>query len=392
MRRLIFHIPSYIEQEGNDMHKLISFVLSVLMLVFQIPAASADGPVLSYCIKPLHSDLIIAESNADEWQNVAGLTKMPAVLTLCLAVDKGLIDENAEVTVSAAAASLGGPSAYLKKGETIAAKELLRAAVMISAGDAIYALSEYAFGSEDVFLKNIELTMRSAGVDKELPECLGTYMTFSCKELISFGEAAAESPTFLKYCAQKYYVLEHADGRKTELATANKLLSTLPGCIGLFTGSSKSDGYCGVFACRRGEATYVCAVIGAQNSKSRFETVTKLFEEAFANYKYYTICDPEEPVVEAYPVEGGDVDSIDLYARESCGLLMKKTNGEPQKRFDLPEILSAPLDPEHAVGSIAFYDAEGMLLLEAALYPKDPVRASGFSEILKRLLSSFVIG
>ena len=374
------------------MRKLISFILKITLLILIMPTASADGLQLCYCIRPMHSDLIIAESNADEWQNVAGLTKLPAVLTLCLAVDKGLIDENATVTVGANAASQGGPSAYLKKGETITAKELLRAAIMISAGDAIYALAEHAFGSEDVFLDNIELTMRAAGVNKELPGCLGTYMTFSCKEMIALGETAAESPTFLKYCAQKYAVLEHADGRKTELATANKLLTTLPGCIGLFTGSSKNDGYCGVFACRRGETTYICSVIGAQNSKSRFETATKLFEEAFANYKYYTICDPDEPVVEAYPVEGGDVDSIDLYAKESCGLLMKKSSGDPQKRFDLPDILTAPLDPEHAVGSIAFYDADGTLLLEAALYPKDPVRASGFSEILKRLFSMFVNG
>ena len=374
------------------MRKLISLLLTISFLFLMIPSASADGPTLCYCIRPLHSDLIIAESNSDEWQNVAGLTKLPAVLTLCLAVDKGLIDENATVTVGANAAAQGGPSAYLKKGETISAKELLRAAVMISAGDAIYALSEHAFGSEDVFMNNIELTMRAAGVNKKLPECLGTYMTFSCKEMIALGEAAAESPTFLKYCAEKYHVLEHADGRKTELATANKLLSTLPGCIGLFTGSSKSDGYCGVFACRRGEATYVCAIIGAQNSKIRFETATKLFEEAFANFKYYVICDPDEPVVESYPVEGGDVESIDLYARESCGLLMKRSNGEPQKRFDLPDILTAPLDPEHAAGSIAFYDTDGTLLLEAALYPKVLVRASGFSEILKRLLSSFVKG
>ena len=374
------------------MRKFISLILSILLLFLLIPVSFADGPSLSYCIRPLHSDLIIAESNADEWLNVAGVTKLPAVLTLCLAVDKGLLDENAIVTVSANAASQGGPSAYLKKGETISVKELLRAAVMISAGDAIYALSEHAFGSEDVFLNNIELTMRSAGVDKKLPECLGTYMTFSCKELIAFGEAAADSPTFLKYCAEKYFVLEHADGRKTELASANKLLSALPGCIGLFTGSSKSDGYCGVFACRRGEATYICSVIGAQNSKSRFETATKLFEEAFANYTYQTICDPEEPVVESYPVEGGDTDSIDLYAKESCGLLMKKSSGEPQKRFDLPDVLVAPLDPEHAVGRIAFYDEEDRLLLEAALYPGKAVRASGLHEILKRVLSAFING
>lgn len=374
------------------MRKLICLLVSVVMFVCFLPSARADTGSVSYCVMPLHSDTVVSENNADEWLNVAGLTKLPAVLTLCLAFDKGLIDENSEINVSSNAASIGGPSAYLKKGEKVAAKELIRAAVMISAGDAIYALFEHAFGSEDVFLDNIKLTMQSAGVKKELPGCLGTYMTFSCKELIPFGELAVDSPTFMKYCNEKYAVLTHSDGRKTELATANKLLTTLPGCIGLFTGSSKTDGYCGVFACRRGETTYLCALIGAENSKNRFDTATKLFEEAFANYKYDSICTPEEPLLEAYPVEGGDRDFVDLYSKDQYGLLLKKNGGEPQKRFDLPETLSAPLDPEHAVGSIAFYDSNGKLLFETALYPCEEIRSTGLKETMKRVFRQFLNG
>ena len=372
------------------MRKFLSFIFVFLILFSVVPTAFADTASASFCIRPLHSDRILAENNSDAWLNIAGVTKFPAVITLCSAIDQGLIDETAEIQVSANAASIEGPSAYLKKGETIKASELIRAAVMISAGDAIIALAEHAFGSEDVFLNNIELTMRAVGVDKQLPNCLGTFMTFSCKELISLGEAAVESPTFLKYCAEKYAILEHADGRKTELATANKLLTTLPGCIGLFTGSSKNDGYCGVFACKRGETTYVCSVIGAQNSKTRFEIATKLFEEAFANYRYYTFCDPNEPVIENYPVEGGDVDFVDLYTKEAYSLLTQKSSGDPQKKVDLPEILPAPLSPDHAVGSIAFYDADGSILLEAALYPGEAVQANSFSELLKRLFGLFL--
>lgn len=374
------------------MRKVICVLIAFAIIFSMTPTVHADTNTVSYCVKPLGSDRIIAENNGEEWQNVAGLTKLPAVITLCNAIDKGLIDESAAVSVSAKAASIGGPSAYLKRGETAPASELIRAAVMISAGDAIYALAEHAFGSEDVFLDNIKLIMRSAGVEKDLPGCLGTYMTFSCRELISLGELAVQSPTFLKYCSQKYYVFEHSDGRKTELATANKLLTTLPGCIGLFTGSSSTDGYCGVFACRRGETTYLCAIIGAPNSKTRFETATKLFEETFANYRYVTFCDPEEPMVESYPVEGGDVDFIDLYARDRYSLLMKKSDGEPQKKIDLPEILTAPLDPDHAVGTISFYAADGSLLAEQALYPASAVSASGFSETLKRIFLSFLNG
>jgi D-alanyl-D-alanine carboxypeptidase (penicillin-binding protein 5/6) len=366
--------------------------LSVIFLILFSFAAfsSAETMQPAYCIRPYQSDRVIAESRSEEWMNVAGMTKLPAVLTLCLAFDKGLIDPNAAVTVSSKAASIGGPSAYLEKGESVPASELMKAAVMISAGDAICALYEHAFGSEEVFLNNIHLVMKNAGVNKQLPDCFGTYMTFSCRELILLGEAALGSPTFMKYCSQKYAVLEHASGRKTELATANKLLTTLNGCIGLFTGSSKADGYCGVFAVRRGDTTYLCAVIGAPSSKDRFNLASKLSEEAFANYRYISLCSKDEPLIEQYPVEGGDIDAIDLYVKEDCGLLMQKADGAIQKRVDLPDVLPAPLDPDYAVGTVSFYDSSGTVLCELALYPGGSVLATGFRQTLYRIVKMFL--
>ncbi len=374
------------------MRRCFCFLIALAIVLSFVPVTSADQASNAYCVKPLHSDRVLAESNADEWLNVAGLTKLPAVLTLCSAFDKGLIDGAASVSVSAKAASIGGPSAYLKKGETIAAEELIRAAVMISAGDAIYALAEHAFGSEGGFLDNITLLVRSAGISKELPECLGTYMTFSCKELCALGELAAESPTFLKYCAQKYFMLEHADGRKTELASANKLLTSLPGCIGLFTGISNTDGYCGIFACKRGETTYLCAIIGAQNSKTRFDVATKLFEDAFAAFSVFALASVDEPLIEDYPVTGGDTDTVSLYAKESISLLLKKSDGEPQSEFHLPDALIAPLNTEFSVGTVSFTDRNGTLLYELALYPDRNVSATGFKEIFKRILHVYLNG
>lgn len=373
------------------MRRVICFLMVLFFLIPAADRASADSQ-LAYCIRPLGSDRILAESHSEEWFNVAGMTKMPAVLTLCLAFDKGLIDPDAHVTVTAKAASIGGPSAYLEKGESVPASELIKSAVMISAGDAICALYEHAFGSEDVFLNNIHLVMKNAGVEKQLPDCFGTYMTFSCKDFLLLAEAALESPTFMKYCSQKYAILEHTNGRKTELASANKLLTSLNGCIGLFTGSSKSDGYCGVFAVKRGDTTYLCSIIGAQTSKERFDTASGLIEEAFANYKFVRLCSPDAAVLENYPVEGGDTDAIDLYVREDCSILLHKTSGSVQKRVDLPETLSAPLEPEFSVGLVSFYDGDGSLLCEYALYPKDTVRSTGFRETLSRIAYMFLNG
>ena len=373
------------------MRKHISRFLLFILPVLLIPNPTAHAEAQAYCVCALHGETVM-EEQAEVPLGVAGLSKLPAVLTLCRAFDRELIGSDAQVSVSRSASSIGGPTAFLQAGESIAAEELIRAAVMISAGDAIVALMEHAFGSEDVFLQNIALTLKSVGIDRDMTDCLGAGEQFTCRELICLGEAAAESPTFLKYCAVKYAVLKHADGRETELASANKLLTTLSGCIGLFTGSSKTDGYCGVFACKRGETVFLCAIAGAENSSARFQTVQKLIEESFANYKTVLLCTADAPFVEDYPVEDGDVTETDLYPHEDVSLLLKKSDGEPQQIFDLPDALKAPLDPDHAVGSVQFCAGDGTVLCEVALYPKAPVTSMGFRDILRRIFVSYTAG
>ena len=375
------------------MRKTVCLFLTICLIVLFIPGSTeSEQSASAYCVISPQSKETIADYQADEALGVAGLSKLPAILTLCTAVDRGLISKDVTISVGSVAASIGGPSAYLKRGEQIAADELLRAAVMISAGDAIWALMENAFGSEDVFLQNINLTLKDNGIEHTVAHALGTDERFTCRELALLGTAALKSETFLKYCSETYAVIEHPDGRKTELTNANKLLTSLSGCIGLLTGSSKTDGYCGVFACRRKDTIFVCSITGAPNSKTRFEICTKLIEEAFANYTEYELASIDEPVVEDYPVESGNTETIDLYTRESISLLLKKSDGEPTARFDLPDKLSAPLDTEFSVGSVSFLDRNGSLLYELALYPERNVDATGFREILKRILLVYVNG
>ena len=372
------------------MRKRLILILAALLLAVHIPVTYADQEAKAYCVAPKGSAASVSEQRADEAFGVAGLSKLPAILTLCNAFDENLIDHDATVTVSRSAAAIGGPTAFLQANESIAAEELIRAAVMISAGDAIWALMEHAFGSEDVFLQNIVLTLHSIGLDKTLSGCLGGGDTFSCRELILLGERALESETFRKYCSEKYAILRHADGRETELATANKLLTSLSGCVGLLTGSSNTDGYCGLFACKRGDSTFLCAVLGAPNSKMRFQTASKLLEEAFANYKTVTLAEPGEPVAEDWPVSDTDGETVDLYAKETVTLLLKKSDGEPEPQFDVPEALIPPVDPEYSVGTVTFYAKDGTVLSELALYPDRAIVSSDLKAVLMRVFKSFI--
>ena len=95
------------------------------------------------------------------------------------------------------------------------------------------------------------------------------------------------------------------------------------------------------------------------------------------------------PLKKAYPVHNGDPDAVDLVPHETASLLLKKSDGALTAVFDLPEVLSAPLDPEIAVGSASFQNANGETLCTVMLYPGEPSASNGYPDVLKRILISY---
>ncbi|MDO4544384.1 MAG: hypothetical protein Q4C01_07505 [Clostridia bacterium] len=376
------------------MKRFLGLIFAVLLILPH--AAVAENIDMSGAkaalIAPLQADEPIEEKNSQERYSVAGLCKLPAIVTLAEAFDKGVIKPDTEMQVSQKAASIAGPTAFLEASELVKASELMKAAVMISAGDAIYTLGENAFGSEQVFLQNIDVTLRELGISESLTDCVGTGSMFTAVDLMKMGRAAAESKTFTQYAALYMDELVHDDGRRTELVNANRMIRTYSGCYGLMTGSSREDGYCGVFVASRNDMDYICVVIGSKNSEDRFEIATTLFDYVFANFSLVTLATAYEPLITDVEVKHGDVKSINLVPHQTVVMLQKKGEGELVQNRNIEEVLSAPLSPDIAVGTLTFLDEAGMVACEIELYPQNEVKSYGFLDILKRLAWNFLHG
>ena len=144
------------------MRRFLCLFVACLCLLAVVPAvALAEGYDCKSCLVVGEGQQTpLLERKGDVSLSAAGLCKLPAVLTLCRAFDNEVIEENTLMSVSRRAAGISGPTAFLEAGEQIAAGELLKAAVMLSAGDALCTLGENAFGSESVFCQNISVTCR----------------------------------------------------------------------------------------------------------------------------------------------------------------------------------------------------------------------------------------
>ena len=98
---------------------------------------------------------LLFASNEESKLEVAGLSRLAALLVICDAFDGGMIDGDTMINVSHKAASVRGATAFLSEGESMKASDLLRAAVMINAGDAIHALAATVCGSDSAASERI---------------------------------------------------------------------------------------------------------------------------------------------------------------------------------------------------------------------------------------------
>jgi len=373
--------------------RFLSVLLTVFILLVPLGTWGDEDPVSvnvpAYCLALPGREEPLLDKKGTEAKAVAGLRKLPAVLTLCRAFDRGLVAESAGMQVSPHAASISGPTAFLEAGERIEAGELLKAAVMISAGDAIVTLGENVFGSESVFLNNITVTLKELGVDRVLTDCLGTGTAFSARDLCALGAAAVKSEHFCRWSGQYMEHIVHAGGRETELVNANRMIRSYSGCFGLMTGSQKEEGYSGVFAVKRQEVVYVAAVVGARTSEERFAAAGSLFDYAFAAFQPVRLSGAGEVVMPDWPVLYGDRDAVDLVAHEDASLLLSKQAGKVERRLDVPEQLTAPLYAEEPVGA-AVFTLGGEEVFTIALYPAADVISHSFTDLFRRIGADYL--
>ncbi|MDL2257916.1 hypothetical protein LJC42_01990 [Eubacteriales bacterium OttesenSCG-928-K08] len=387
------------------LRRMICFLLIIVLLTPAYTLAQAQetmetpedsgnsaiaGEIKSALLVEMSTQQPLAQKEADILQPVAGLCKLPALLVVCEAVDQGLMDLSAQVSVSSRAAGIGGPSAFIERGETIEAAHLMKAAAMICAGDAIEALGEAIFGTETAFLDRINNRLDQLGVGVTLNDPIGIGTNFSSRMLAVIGAALMQSECFTTHSTLTLEKFTHQDGRETELVSANKMLRNYAGCIGVATGSSPSDGYCGVFSVARGDTKLICVVLGAKNSNERFAVAQALLDEAYATLRTQSLAQKGDVFAQDVRVKGGKISSISLVAKDTVVLLLDKAEPALTAVENIPEELSAPLKATDVVGSISYQSADGVERGKVELVPAQSVEKNYYRDCIREVLLIFL--
>ena len=334
---------------------------STLCLPANIQEASVDETVDSKSFSKYMTDfdtgLELYSYKPDEKHEIASMVKIMTALLTLEEIDKGNVTLDEKVTISANSSAMGGSQMFLETGDSYAVSDLLKGIIVVSANDASVAMAERIAGSHEAFVEMMNLRAKELGMNNTL-FCSATGLPSEREQYSTARDVNIMTRELMKH--DKYYdyasiYLEnytHPDGRITQLVNTNKLIRHYKGCIGGKTGYTAKAGFCLSACAQRNGLKVVATVIGCNDSKTRFNQVSKLFDYGFGAYKQQVVYSHDQDMPEQLAVKASPVKSIAVRPERDVAVLCKGGEKLGSVSVNLPQYVKAPIKKGDVVGSV----------------------------------------
>jgi len=260
----------------------------------------------SWTLIDANTGLYLAGKDPDKRVPIASTTKLMVAL---VALDEG-VDLDEQVTVSEDAAAYAG-SIYSNIGlypyDRVSVRDLLKAALIPSGTDAVYALTEHlGDGSVDEFVAKMndkakELGLKNthfedpAGIDAD-----GTYS--SAADLAKIAREAMKYPEVREIVSEPEATISTQD-REIDVVNTNLLIVPNSGydygpATGAKTGTSPQAGPCLVASAKSGDESYIAVVLDAASDLQRYQAARTALEYGFGEYEREPLVERGDPYAE----------------------------------------------------------------------------------------------
>ena len=360
----------------------------------EIGDASASGLELdakSVILMDAKTGTVMYSKNAHEALPPASVTKVMTLLLVAEAIAQNAIALDNEVVVSANAASKGGSQIFLKEGESLSVEDLLKSTIIASANDAAVALAELVAGSETAFVTRMNERANELGMKNTVFENATGLDDSVTDHLTSAYDIALMSRERLKHDIILKYSNAWQDsirGGEFVLTNTNRLVRYYSGCTGLKTGSTDKAGFCISATAERDGMHLIAVVMGSSTRDERNNAARALLDYGFATYGVYT--DPKCEL-EDVAVKKGVCRDVTVYSEEFSILTSKADIRDIEKKYNIPEALTAPLNEGDKVGEV-IYLLNGNEIGRSDIKISAAVERIGLMDIILMMLSEILLG
>ena len=390
-------ITYILPERGFDMKKLISIIVSVVMILLLPINSYASENTTPVEIKAKAAVLMDASTgkvlmkyNENEKLYPASVTKIMPLLLVCEAIDDGRISLGDVVTVSGSASSKGGSQIWLKEGEQMTVDELLKATAVYSANDACTALGEYIAGSDEAFVNLLNERASQLGMtNTHFENCTGLDDTTE-NHLTTALDVAVMSRELLRHDLITNYTTIWMDSLRngqTELVNTNKLVRFYEGTTGLKTGTTSKAGCCVSASAMRDGTHLIAVVMGSENSSDRFETAKAMLNWGFANYTTVTPIIDKNLIPDVGVINGVTEKITPKIPEVNPVLIEKGREGDITQTVDLAVDVAAPVENGQVLGTVTFRLGDDEIGVYNLTSP-DSVGSLTFGIIFRRIISA----
>ena len=368
---------------------LLALVWMFILLPQGALAAQLEVGGKSSFLMDVATGTVLHEANAHEPLAPASVTKVMTMLLIMEAIDSGAIGWDDTVTTSEAAAAKGGSQVYLKVGETMTVTDMLKSIAVSSANDCACAMAEHIAGSEAAFVERMNQRAKELGMnDTHFVNCTGlddseeakNHRTSAHDIAVMSRELLGSHPEIKKFTT--IWMDSVRDGA-FGLSNTNKLVRFYDGATGLKTGFTSGAGYCLSASALRDGMELIAVVMGAADSRERFNACKTMLDHGFANY---ALIQPDLTETGTVPVTLGTAAQVSPILGEPSSLLIDKARkGAITTQVQLEEALTAPVAQGQRLGTLTVKDGE-QILKEVPLVAGESVARLTYGDLFGMVL------
>ncbi len=345
----------------------------------------------AYLVEASSGEVLFAK-NETEHLPVASMVKMMTILLSLEELEEGNVELGTLITTTENASSMGGSQVFLDPYVDYTFEDLLKSVIMASANDASVALAEYFNGNENAFTNRMNKRAKELGmVDTHYSNCTGlpaAEQYSSAKDTSIVLKEILKHDIYHKYSTIWMDTLVHPSGRETELVNTNRLIRYFDGCDGGKTGSTNEAGCCLGASAKRNDMRLISVIVGAENSKTRFNESATLLNYGFKNFQAEKLVDVTSAICNI-PVSKGKVENVDAYATEDFTAVVKKgDNLGYDVSLETEAVVKAPAKIGDKVGK-AVITKNGNVVKEIPIVLKEDVKHLSWFETAKEIVEKW---
>ena len=376
-------------------------ILILLLLFISIPLVKAEETedlapnAKSAIMIEASTGEILFQKNKDEKLAPASMTKMMSMLLIMEEIENGNLKWNEMITTSEKASSMGGSQIFLKVGEKMTVEDLLKGVAIASGNDAVVALAERVSGSEEQFVKRMNIRAKDLGLkNTNFINATGLTadnhyssaydMSLIAKELVKHEKILEFTSTYEDY-------LRKDTKSPFWLVNSNRVVRFKEGVDGLKTGFTDEAGYCLTATMKKDNMRLITVVMKEENTSKRSADTTKMLDYGFNIYMVQTILD-EKTTIEKKKVELGKTLTTEIVPKENITILNKKSDDQKNITYktNINKII-APVKKGDKVGTIDIIEDNNIIsTIDATV--KEDISKANFLTIYLRNLKEIISG